>query len=80
MLENAVSYGLRKANDGTDDVLQISGAFSAFKAGVGGNNPTIIQGVKDPERDFDAVNKRSTIVEDEKQVEDPLTHTLYDRL
>lgn len=80
MLDNTVSYGLRKANDGSDDVLQLSGAFSAFKANSLGFFPQIIQGVKDPERDFDAVNKRSTIVEDEKQVEDPLTHNLYDRL
>lgn len=80
LLDNSVSYGLRKANDGTDDVLQIAGAFSAFKANSIGVFPQIIQGVKDPERDFDAVNKRSTVVEDEKQVEDPLTHNLYDRM
>jgi hypothetical protein len=42
--------------------------------------PRYVQGVKDPVLDFDAVNKRSTIVEDEKQVEDPITTTLYDRM
>ncbi len=26
-----MSLGLRKANDGTDDVIQLAGAFSAFK-------------------------------------------------
>jgi hypothetical protein len=67
-----VAFGLRKADDGTDDVLQITGAFSAFKAGIGGNYPTFIQGVKDPVRDFDAVNKRTTIVADANEVLDPV--------
>lgn len=82
MRDNTVSWGLRKNNDGTDQVIQIDGAFSAFKLNqtLSTMEPRYIQGVKDPVLDFDAVNKRSTIVEDELQVEDPITTNLYDRM